>query len=380
MDGEDLSDDLGGSVSLAGDMNGDGRADLIVAAKLADPSGYSSGRSYVVFGKAGTDPVSPSDLAGGSGGFVIDGEAEEHHAGASVSAAGDVDGDGLADVVLGAPYASPNDAYWAGRGYVVWGKTTTLPVQLALVATGQGGFVIDGEYAGANSGLAVSGAGDVNGDGLADVIVAAPAATPSGNDSGRTYVVFGKANNTGVVLADVAAGLGGFAMDGEAADDRSGSSVSGAGDVNGDGLADVIVAAFEADPNGSDSGRTYVVFGKMTTDLVALADVTGGVGGFAIDGEVPGDVSGYSVSGAGDVNGDGLDDIVVSARDASPTGSHAGRTYVVFGKEHTARVLLSNVVQGIGGFAIAGAAGSDRSGWAVGRRRLHGRDRGSARG
>jgi hypothetical protein len=365
MDGEGSGHELGFSVSHAGDMNGDGRADLVVAARDADPNGPGSGRSYAVFGKTDTDPVSPTGVAAGNGGFVIDGEAEDHYAGTSVSGAGDVDGDGLDDVVVGAPYASPNDVERAGRGYVIWGKATTLPVQLAQVAQGQGGFVMNGEQVGANTGFAVSGAGDVNGDGLADVILGAPNATTNGSDSGRTYVVLGKANNTGVALSDVAAGIGGFALDGEVTNDRSGHSVRGAGDVNGDGLADLIVGAAGASPNGPDSGRTYVVFGKVGTEGVLLANVTGGTGGFAIDGELPGDMSGHAVSNAGDVNADGLDDIVVSAPSASPRGTHSGRTYVVFGREHTARVLLSNVADGIGGFAIDGEAGDHRSGHSV---------------
>ncbi len=135
---------------------------------------------------------------------------------------------------------------------------------LADVAAGIGGFAINGIDP-SDGAARVSGAGDVNGDGLADVIVGAPEGDPGGNGkAGESYVVFGKADGTAVELADVAAGGGGFVMNGIDLYDRSGWSVSGAGDVNGDGLADVIVGAFGADPGGNDSaGESYVVFSPV---------------------------------------------------------------------------------------------------------------------
>jgi hypothetical protein len=360
LDGAAAEDFAGVSVSGADDVNGDGLADVVVGALGADPNGLDyAGRTYVVFGKTDTDNVPLADVVLGIGGFVLDGEAEYDTSGVSVSGAGDVNGEGLADVVVGALLAAPNGLNRAGRTYVVFGKTDTDGVSLAGVAQGAGGFVLDGEMEVDLSGWSVSGAGDVNGDGLADVIVGALTADPNGLDrAGRTYVVFGKADTEAVSLADVALGIGGFAMDGEAELDESGQAVSGAGDVNGDGLADVIVGA-------PSTGRTYVVFGKQDTSLVALGDVAAGVGGFAMDSEAEGDASGGSVSGAGDLNGDGLAEVVVGARAAAPNGFFSGRTYVVFGKADTDRVPLADVAQGIGGFALDGEAQDDHSGCSV---------------
>ncbi len=135
-------------------------------------------------------------------------------------------------------------------------------------------------------------------------------------------MVFGKADTTPVSLSDVAAGTGGVVINGIDAGDRSGVSVSGAGDVNGDGLADLIVAGSRAAPGGTyGAGESYVVFGKADGTPVNLSDVVGGTGGFVINGIDVLDLSGWSVSGAGDVNGDGLADLIVGASTADPGGN-----------------------------------------------------------
>ena len=122
-----------------------------------------------------------------------------------------------------------------------------------------------------------------------------------------------------VELSDVEDGTGGgFVINGVSASDNSGNSVSSAGDVNGDGFDDLIVGAFGDDPNGDISGASFVVFGKTDGSAVELSDVEGGAGGFVINGVSVDDNSGYSVSGAGDVNGDGFDDLIVGARYDSP--------------------------------------------------------------
>jgi hypothetical protein len=349
INGEAAGDNSGFSVSGAGDVNGDGLNDLIVGAFGADPNGESSGKSYVVFGKADSTAVELSDVANGTGGFAINGEAEGSGAGFSVSGAGDVNGDGKDDLIV-------------GGSYVVFGKADNSSVELSDVRAGTGGFAINGEAEDDGAGFPVSDAGDVNGDGLADLIVGASAADPNGESSGKSYVVFGKADGTAVELSDVASGIGGFVLNGEAAYDGSGCSVSAAGDVNGDGKADLIVGADSADPNGNDSGKSYVVFGKADGSAINLSDVAAGNGGFAINGEAKSNISGGSVSSAGDVNGDGLDDLIIGTNPLTWIGVASAitnpepvptfKSYVVFGKTDGTAVELSDVAAGVGGFAL----------------------------
>ena len=248
-------------------------------------------------------------------GFAIHGQCEGEQSGYSVSGAGDVNGDGLADVIIGAPYGDPASSADAGRSYVVFGTNATTPIALSAVAAGSGGFVINGQITLLRSGFSVANAGDVNGDGLADLIIGAPYNHVSSTANvGLGYVVFGQSAGTAINLSAVAAGTGGFVLNGESAASYSGYSVSTAGDINGDGLADLIVGApLQYSRLALDYGGSYVVYGKTTATPVNLSAVTAGTGGFVINGQSEATYSGVSVSNAGDVNGDGLADLIVAS-------------------------------------------------------------------
>jgi Ca2+-binding RTX toxin-like protein len=335
MDGAAVNDFSASSVASAGDVNGDGYDDLIVGAHGADPNGGSSGSSYVVFGKAsGFAATLALSTLDGTTGFRLNGAAAADYSGGSVASAGDVNGDGYDDLIVGAWGADPNGTTRAGASYVVFGKASGFAATLGLgTLDGTTGFRLDGAAAEDLSGFSVASAGDVNGDGYADLIVGAQRADPNGADSGATYVVFGKASGFAATLGlGTLDGTTGFRLAG-AAGDQSGYSVASAGDVNGDGYDDLIVGAKYADPNGADSGASYVVFGKASGFLASIVPGSlDGTTGLRLSGTAANDWSGFSVASAGDVNGDGYADLIVGAPLADPNGTSSGSSYVVFGR------------------------------------------------
>ena len=257
-------------MSSAGDVNGDGYDDLIIGAYRADPNGGNSGETYVVYGGAsapGTGGMLDLSALDGTNGFVLNGIYAYDWSGRSVSSAGDVNGDGYDDLIIGAYRADPNGNY-SGETYVVYGGASAPGTggMLDLSALdGTNGFVLNGIDGGDYSGISVSSAGDVNGDGYDDLIIGAIWGDPNGVYSGETYVVYGGASAPGINgVLDLSAldGSNGFILDGIDAFDRSGRSVSSPGDVNGDGYDDLIIGAYRADPKGVGlAGETYVVYG-----------------------------------------------------------------------------------------------------------------------
>jgi hypothetical protein len=153
---------------------------------------------------------------------------------------------------------------------------------------------------------------------------------------------------TRVRFCDVAAGHGGFAIEGIDLADLPVWSASGAGDDTGAGLTDLVVGT-------ANAARAYVVFATAYTATVALADVVGGRGGLVLEGVVAGDGAGRAVARGGDDTGDGLDDVLVSASNADVPFADSGRVYVVFGKADSTPVLLADVAAGTGGFALDGS-------------------------
>ena len=342
LNGVDAHDGSGRSVSNAGDINGDGINDLIIGTSGAEPNGTNyAGESYVVFGgnDVGSDGSLELSALDGTNGFVLNGVDSYDSSGRSVSNAGDINGDGIDDLVIGAPYADINNSSYTGESYVVFGSNDIgSDGSLELSALdGTNGFVINGVDEFDDSGYSVSNAGDVNGDGIDDLVIGAPFADPNGNESaGESYVVFGgnDVGSNGSLELSALDGTNGFVIDGIEEFDISGRSVSNAGDVNGDGLDDLVIGADIAESNGNYySGESYVIFGGSDLGSNGSLELSAlnGNNGFVINGVNSGDSSGSSVSNAGDINGDGIDDLVIGAPYADPNGNNSsGESYVIF--------------------------------------------------
>jgi hypothetical protein len=297
-------------------------------------SGSSFGDTCgVLFGQtSGFTSVEDIDAVNGSDGFRFAGDG--YGAFWAVAGAGDINGDGFDDIVVGDRSVFAGVNVYTGAAYVVFGQASGFdPMISAEDLDGNNGFRMDAEAYSDQLGNSVGGAGDVNGDGIDDFMIGADRADPHGSSSGATYVVFGNASGFGSEL-DLAtlSGISGFQISGELAGDNAGRSVSAA-DVNGDGFSDLIVGASGADPNGLSSGATYVVFGKAS-GFGAAVELSGldGNNGFQLNGESASHLSGRAVSSAGDINADGFEDVIIGAFGGDVANALPGTAYVVFGK------------------------------------------------
>lgn len=328
-------DRAGYSVAGAGDVNGDGFADLIIGVPGADQGGTDAGGAHVVYGAAGTrGPLALHSLAAEDG-FHILGNRFSDAAGSRVAGAGDVNGDGIDDLLLGAPDGPFDDGDTNdGEVHVLYGRAGTRgPIDVTSLAEADG-FTLFGDAQGTDFGFSVAAAGDVNGDGIGDVIVGASRGLDRGADGGEAYVIYGSSDARGPIDLELLNEFDlpfGFAIRGDAAFDATGFSVSGAGDVNGDGIDDLIVGAPFGDDGDTNAGEAYVIFGRAgARGAIELTDLAA-ADGFAILGGAAADQSGFSVAGAGDINGDGAADLIIGAPFADAGGPDSGGAAVVFG-------------------------------------------------
>ncbi len=371
---------FGEAVGTAGDVNGDGYADVIVGAILYDNGQTNEGRAFAFYGS----PTGPSTTAN----WTAESDQTFAQFGNAAGTAGDVNGDGYADIIVGAPYFS-NGQTNEGRAYVYHGSAAGL----STTAT----WSTESDQASAFLGWKLGTAEDVNGDGYADVIVGAYRYDNGQVDEGRATVYHGSASG----LSSTA----NWTAESNLVGALFGMGVGATGDVNGDGYADVVVGAYGYSNGQFMEGRAYVYHGSASS-LAATAgwtDQRGGMFGQSVasagdvngdgyddvivgscyygnyfgkawlyqggptglssipnwskDGATANDRFGCSVAAAGDVNGDGYGDVIVGAYGGAGPAPYSGMTYVFYGS--------SSGLGATAGWSAAGEAANQYFGWSV---------------
>lgn len=302
LTGITASDAAGYAVLGVPDMDGDGDQEVLVGAYAADDGGNLSGSSYLLYG-----PLSSGSLSTANAKLIGDvmGDASGYALGS-----GDTDGDGLQEMLMG---ATGNDRGGSNAGAVYLVENPSGNVDLSTASA-----IFVGENTGDNAGHRVI-VGDLNGDGMEDVLVGATGADPNGSASGAVYLYVGPVS--GVLDLSLADAI----WEGAAADDQVGDGL-GLGDFDDDGLVDVLLGASLVDNSAgaSNAGVIYVLSAASASGVAeALAYAS-------IEGEDADDRLG-TTSGIGDVNGDGSQDLLVGAWYDETAGAGAGTSYLFYG-------------------------------------------------
>lgn len=316
------------------------------------------------------NPVVDLSHLNGENGFIINGEQADDFAEGSF--VGDVNNDGIDDLIIGAIGSDISDTN-AGAGYVVYGRTNGFSAQLNLAdINGTNGFVMYGNKPGECFGGATSGAQDINDDGIDDLIISALECAYDGNNYvGSSYVVFGRDGNFPAEV-DVSAlnGTNGFVIRGISFNDGAGFAVKLIDDFNGDGIGEIMVSTPDTDINGFNSGSVYMLFGNDSgfPAILNLASLNG-TNGFAVHGKLVDDNLGEYVS-AGDINNDGLSDLIINGKEPYNFLTNTfGTTYVIYGNnQNTSGLFDLNSIDGLNGFSIIGIndiGSTDRYDWRI---------------
>ncbi len=307
--GEASDDKLGYHVAGAGDVNADGFDDLLVTG--------TEGEVYLILGRP-TGWVMDTDVGTADASFL---EEVEDDALRTLAGAGDVDGDGHDDLLLGA-HENGENGDDAGQAYLLLGGTQSWAADTD-VGLADASFL--GEVAGDHAGRSVALAGDVDGDGLDDLLIGAYDSGDGALEAGQAYLVLGRVSGWAM---DTDLGLADASFLGEVAGDRAGMSVGGAGDVDGDGLDDLLVRAYENAEAAHLAGQVYLILGR-TSGWSMDVDLSSSDASFL--GEEEEDRAG-ALAGPGDVDGDGLDDLLIGSWSNSEVGNSSGQSYLVLGR------------------------------------------------
>ena len=316
--GEGPGGGLGSSVDIVGDINGDGYDDLAVGAPSYDQNGLL-GKMYIILG--GEDRFSDNfTVADADASYLSEGAGDFF--GTGITSGGDLNGDDIDDMVVGANFRSQGSLSMVGKLYVIFGRTDGWETNVSIAAA-------DASYLGEENyqyvGAYNVGGGDVNGDGYCDILIGVPYTNVIGSYQGRVYVVMGRSGEWGQNLSLSSAEV---SIDGEDSGDYFGMNLGCMGDVNGDGLDDMIFGADRHDTPVVGGGKAYLLLGRTTgwDSIETLDDVDATFSGSSISGHL-----GSSISLV-DIDMDGLTDVFIGAEYEEFEGQRYGRIYLFMGR------------------------------------------------
>jgi hypothetical protein len=340
------ADKVGYSVALGGDINGDSKADIIIGG-----IGYNNdaGVAYALYGGSTLSSVDLSSLIP-SQGVAIAGAATGYNTGWSVDNGGDVNGDGYADMIIGAPSYNTN----MGMVYIIYGGPTLTSLSSILLAnliSSPLGIKIQGTATGFYTGSAVTLRQDMNADGKSDPLIGT-----YGRNSfvGRSYFIYGA---SGLADYDLNNSPSDQYLSGAGSGYQSGFSMGSGGDFNGDGSKDTLIGAPGAN---AGIGKVHVVYGGTSWVISGLGSLQEGQG-LTITETNTGCKLGYAVAIGGDVNGDTWSDMLIGAPGCN---SNTGKAYLIYGKSFTTSFDVGSLTT-TQGIVISGAYANDQVGNSV---------------
>jgi hypothetical protein len=319
--GEYSGDKIGMRLAGVGDVNGDEVDDFLISSKFYNASKGEEGKTYLFFGNTTNIWTQNMNCSTANASFI--GEHTGDLCGFSLGGGGDINNDGYDDFLIGAIGDDTNENN-AGKVYLFLGNTTDTWSKNKNCSEADASFLGEGEAGeGGYLGYSIAGEGDVNNDGFDDLLISAGYYD---NDTGKSYLIFGRTSdwsrNVNITNANAS-------FVGEHESDTSGFCIAFAGDSNNDGYDDFLIGASTYNASKGNEGKIYLFFGDATDTWTKNVNCSEADASFI--GESQDDKSGKAVAGAGDINGDGLDDILIGVSGNDDGGQTAGKTYLIFG-------------------------------------------------